>query len=164
MLRLRDVDNQSGTKAYRSIRLFKHSYADLHPTSKIVYRKGPFDFGNKWSKADRFPSLLKLEEGATLEIDGYFRFFTGAKIYVNKNATLKLGNGYMNHNANISCFSKIAIGNRVVMSENVTILKEVTTGKGAVVKAGAVVTKDVAPNSLVGGIPAKVLSENAAWE
>ena len=40
---------------------------------------------------------------------------------------------------------------------NSTILKGVTIGYGAVVAAGAVVSKDVPPFSYVGGIPAKVI-------
>lgn len=40
---------------------------------------------------------------------------------------------------------------------NVTILKGVTIGRGAIVSAGSVVTKDVPCYSIVGGIPAKVL-------
>ena len=40
---------------------------------------------------------------------------------------------------------------------NVTILCGVTIGEGAVVAAGAVVTKDVPPYSIVGGVPAKVI-------
>ena len=40
---------------------------------------------------------------------------------------------------------------------NVVILKGVTIGLGAVVAAGAVVTKDVPKYSVVGGVPAKVL-------
>lgn len=42
---------------------------------------------------------------------------------------------------------------------NSTILKGVTIGIGAVVAAGAVVTKDVPPYSIVGGIPAQVISQ-----
>ena len=38
-----------------------------------------------------------------------------------------------------------------------TILPGVTIGENAVVAAGAVVNKDVAPNTVVGGVPAKVL-------
>lgn len=37
------------------------------------------------------------------------------------------------------------------------VLPGVTIGEGAVVAAGAVVVKDVAPNSVVGGVPAKVI-------
>jgi len=40
---------------------------------------------------------------------------------------------------------------------NSVILKGVTIGRGAVVAAGAVVTKDVPPYAIVGGCPAKVI-------
>ncbi len=40
---------------------------------------------------------------------------------------------------------------------NATILPGVTIGEGAVVAAGAVVTKDVAPRTVVGGVPAKLI-------
>ena len=40
---------------------------------------------------------------------------------------------------------------------NVTILCGVTIGEGVVIAAGAVVTKDVPPYSIVGGVPAKVI-------
>jgi acetyltransferase-like isoleucine patch superfamily enzyme len=37
------------------------------------------------------------------------------------------------------------------------ITQGVTVGRGAVVAAGAVLTKNVEPNTVVGGIPAKLL-------
>lgn len=40
---------------------------------------------------------------------------------------------------------------------NSTILKGVTIGEGAVIAAGAVVTKDIPPYSIVGGVPAKLI-------
>jgi acetyltransferase-like isoleucine patch superfamily enzyme len=44
------------------------------------------------------------------------------------------------------------------LGANSIILPGTTVGRGAVVAAGAVVTADVAPYSVVGGIPARVLS------
>lgn len=40
---------------------------------------------------------------------------------------------------------------------NVTIVPGVTVGEYAVVAAGAVVTKDVPPYAVAGGVPAKVI-------
>ena len=40
-----------------------------------------------------------------------------------------------------------------------TILPGVTIGENAVVAAGAVVTKDVPPNTIAGGVPAKIIKE-----
>ena len=51
----------------------------------------------------------------------------------------------------------IIIEDDVWIAAKVTILKGVRIGQGAVVAAGAVVTKDVPPRSVVGGIPARVL-------
>jgi len=49
------------------------------------------------------------------------------------------------------------IGNDVWIGANVIILRGVKICDGAVIAAGAVVTKDVEPYAIVGGIPAKVL-------
>jgi acetyltransferase-like isoleucine patch superfamily enzyme len=49
------------------------------------------------------------------------------------------------------------IGNDVWIGANATILRGVTIGDGAIVAAGAVVTSDVPPYAVVGGVPAKVI-------
>ncbi|MBY0136353.1 hypothetical protein H7K23_09805 [Paracoccus yeei] len=49
----------------------------------------------------------------------------------------------------------VHIGNDVWLGRGATILAGVTIGDGAVVAARAVVTKDVSPYDIVGGIPAK---------
>ena len=51
----------------------------------------------------------------------------------------------------------VKIGNRVWIGAHATILAGVTVGDNAVVAAGAVVTKDVPANAVVGGVPAKII-------
>lgn len=51
----------------------------------------------------------------------------------------------------------IHIGNRVWIGSNATILPGVTIGDGAIVAAGAVVTKDVPACTVVAGVPARKL-------
>ena len=61
--------------------------------------------------------------------------------------------------AHLAQGSEIRIGNDVWLGANVTILPGVTIGDNVVVGAGAVVTKDIPPNSLALGVPARVVKE-----
>lgn len=51
----------------------------------------------------------------------------------------------------------IRIGKKVWIGANATVLPGVTIGDGAIVAAGAVVSKDVPPGVIVGGVPAKII-------
>lgn len=53
--------------------------------------------------------------------------------------------------------SPIRIGDDVWIGANAVILPGVSIGDGAVIAAGAVVSKDVPPRAIVGGVPARVL-------
>ncbi len=52
---------------------------------------------------------------------------------------------------------KVIVGNDVWIGSYVKIMEGISIGDGAVVAAGAVVTKDVPPYAIVGGVPAKVI-------
>ena len=51
----------------------------------------------------------------------------------------------------------VSIGSAVLIGANATVLPGVTIGNGAVVAAGAVVTRDVAPGATVAGVPARAI-------
>ena len=103
--------------------------------------------------------------------------------YINNNATIDcfeaitIGHGVAissgvtirdsdNHaiNGNSRVTAPVVIGDHVWIGLNATILKGVRIGNGAVVAAGAVVTADVPENTLVGGVPAKILKDNITWD
>lgn len=53
----------------------------------------------------------------------------------------------------------VIIEDDVLVGANAVILEGVTVGKGSVVAAGAIVVNDVPPNTVVAGVPAKVIKE-----
>ncbi|NNU77666.1 hypothetical protein LOR37_05125 [Clostridium estertheticum] len=53
----------------------------------------------------------------------------------------------------------IVIGKNVWIGAKATVVPNVTIGDGAVIAAGAVVTKDVPANVIVGGVPAKIIKK-----
>jgi acetyltransferase-like isoleucine patch superfamily enzyme len=57
----------------------------------------------------------------------------------------------------------VTIGDHVWIGARAAVLKGVTIGDGAVVAAGALVTRDVPAGALVGGVPATVLREGVTW-
>ena len=91
---------------------------------------------------------LTIEEGAVI---GY-----GAIIWT------------LNHDYNDIHFcgkgAPVTIGRRAWICSNSIILPGITIGEGAVVASGAVVTHDVEPYTIVGGIPAKVIGKRAEKE
>jgi len=58
----------------------------------------------------------------------------------------------------------VVIEDDVWIGVRAIILKGVTIGEGSIIAAGSVVTKDVPPYSIAGGVPAKVLGERFTKE
>ena len=69
----------------------------------------------------------------------------------------------LHHDYNSSTFAsqgkEVIIEDYVWLCSRSVILPGVTVGRGAVVAAGAVVTRDVAPFTVVGGVPAKPIAK-----
>lgn len=59
---------------------------------------------------------------------------------------------------------EVKIGDNVWIGARAMIMKGVTIGNNAIIAAGAIVTKDVPANTIVAGVPAKVIQENIEWK
>lgn len=70
---------------------------------------------------------------------------------------MKLPNGY--HFKNEEALCPIEIFDNVYIGMNSVIIGNVRIGPNAIINAGSLVTNDVPPNSIVGGVPAKVIGD-----
>lgn len=92
--------------------------------------------------------------------------FFPEKITVGENSVIGYNTTILAHEYLIKEYrlGEVIIGENVLIGANTTILPGVTIGDGAVVAAGAVVHKDVAPGAFVGGNPLRDLSRSVSPE
>ena len=84
--------------------------------------------------------------------------FIGDGALIGHNVVLATLNHAMSpHDHGTMIPAPIHIGKNVWVGSNATILPGVTIGDGAIVAAGAVVTRDVPENTIVGGVPARIM-------
>lgn len=96
----------------------------------------------------------------TSPILDYVGLYPWERNEVRREAVKKYGRHMENafyENSAIRDNKPVVIGNDVWIGAYVSILPGVHIGDGAVIAAGAVVTKDVEPYAVVGGVPAKVI-------
>ena len=110
------------------------------------------------------PLIKHQHPAATLKIGAYCSFAKNVQIFMGGNhrtdwLTTYRFPAFFNEAQHIESSATtngdVVIGNDVWLCENSTILWGITIGDGAVIANGAMVTKDVAAYSIVGGNPAK---------
>jgi acetyltransferase-like isoleucine patch superfamily enzyme len=94
---------------------------------------------------DVYPNFVIIEDGVSI---------AGQNFILTHNKPLE----YHKHLSE-AFLGPVVIKKNAWIAIGVIILPGVTIGEGAIVASGAVVSKDVPPNTLVGGIPARVLKE-----
>lgn len=101
---------------------FQNAYIEMDKSASVVINENSaLLFNCSWLNNDPSASTLLIGKGALLKVKSNFKIFSGASIYVNDNATLTLGSGYINSNITLHCFQQIDIGEDVAIGENVHI-------------------------------------------
>lgn len=189
----RSADTFSACRIYRYSRMQCAANSRIQVQGKFVFGCTGKDWAHRWNgstllmKPDStmeicgthsiyYGCYVEVNEGATLKI--------GDGGYLNHNVTLQCANEitigdhvFVAPYVNIQDYDEhiirkegyepskpIHIGDHVWIGKNATILKGVTIGAHSIVAAGAVVTKDVPPHSLVGGVPARIIQTDVDWE
>lgn len=142
-----------------------HTPEEIHSLmEKLTGRSIPERFG-------MFPPFytdcgrnIHLGENVFINMSCHFQdqggIYIGDGALIGHNVTIATLNHLMDPEERASTIpSPVHMGRRVWVGANATILPGVTIGDGAVVAAGAVVTKDVPENTVVAGVPARVLKK-----
>lgn len=147
------------------------SWEVVYLKSKVVLKLE----GGKYGKNVKIPPAFmrdvdKIEIGDNVGAGEHCSFFGGNGIKIGNNVMIASyvsfisadhdindRNKYMNEQGHRLGDKPIIIDDDVWIGTHAIILKRVHIGKGAVVGAGAVVTKDVPPYAIVAGNPAKII-------
>jgi maltose O-acetyltransferase len=139
-----------------TLRRYLISLLGVQLGSRTIVRGGSYIYGGK----------LTTGKNCQINRSCYFDFtekiVLGNNVVVGHGATFitaKHDIGNATQRASAVLGYSIVIEDGVWIGANTTLLPGITVGKGAIVAAGAVVTKNVPPNTVVAGIPAKVIRE-----
>ena len=87
----------------------------------------------------------------------------GRNSHIAREAVIRDYDGHYIEDVSYRTAKPVIIGDNVWIGYRAMILKGVTIGNNSIVAANSVVTKDVPPNCIVAGNPAKIIRNNINW-
>ena len=144
------------------------------PTNALrvaLYRLG---FGMKIAKGVRIetgcliwgPGRVTIGGGTVVNrgvvLDGRFPLTIGESASISLDAVILTLEHDLSDPGFRSIGAPVSIGDRVFIGTRAIVLPGVSIGEGAAVAAGAIVTRDVEPYTIVGGVPAKPIGSRPA--
>lgn len=110
-----------------------------------------------------YPANIKIGEGSIIGdnvfLDGRDKLIIGNHVDIASSVMIYNSEHDINSEDFHAISGPVEIGDYVFIGPRAIILPGVKIGKGAVVAAGAVVTKDVTEYTIVGGVPAQAIGE-----
>lgn len=143
--------NNSSLKIDRAGKFIVNGIFSFHTGGYINIKKGgKLEIGSGYASND-------------VDITCYRSIKIGDYVAISKGVVISDSNDHVIKGMEEFNTKPIVIGEHVGIGRRAMILNGVTIGDGAVIAAGAVVTKDVPAGCMVGGIPAKIIKENVEW-
>lgn len=124
----------------------------IHPTASL--RCGKKIFVGKNSHINQYCCIWASQNSRIILGDNLL-MGPGVKIFSSNHKTVK--NQIMNQQEWLE--KDVEIGDDVWLGANVVVVAGVKIGDGSIIAAGAVVTKDIPPYSIAGGVPARVIKK-----
>lgn len=141
-------------KIWREKNLHNDTYV-IKPFNTDIVSVGNYTYGGLRVFAYTANSRLKI--GNFCSIAGEVEFILANDHYTNHLSTYPFKTKILNYSAEAISKGDIVVEDDVWIGERAIILSGVHIGQGAIIAAGAVVSKDVPPYAIVGGVPAKVI-------
>lgn len=150
-------------RLYRFQYLFRNNNAhnkviafNIFPISKVKvgnYTYGPITV-HSWGSENEY-----LRIGHFCSIASNVKFILGGNHKMEYLSSYPFKHFY--HGGEVEAYSNgaIVINDDVWIGSDVTILSGIEIGQGCVIAAGSVVTKSVPPYSIIGGVPAKIITQ-----
>ena len=144
-------------------RIIKYFQNRIFPNNLIsvgAYSYGEIDL----SAYDKNNTKDRLVIGSFVSIAKGVKFFLHEEHQTSTYTTFPLRSVLLGKQFSCDAMAKgsIVVEDEVWIGGRATILSGVTIGKGAIIAAGAVVTKDVPPYAIAGGVPAKIIKYRAS--
>lgn len=102
-----------------------------------------------------YPNVIFGSEPYLISIGNNVRITTGVKFCTHDGGMWVIRN--LGYNTQADCFGKIVIGDNVHIGWNAIIMPNVVIGSNVIIGAGAVVTHNIPDNTVVAGVPARVI-------
>ncbi|GHU72396.1 acetyltransferase [Spirochaetia bacterium] len=151
----------SHLKMYLFCRQWRKINSHNETVPKNVFRMDRVTVGKKTygglNVTDFSPADTKVKIGSYCSISPGVRFLLGGEHQINSISTFPFQVVCFGYEREAGSKGDIIVGDDVWIGTNAIICSGIKIGQGAIVAAGAVVTKDVEPYAIVGGNPARVI-------